>query len=116
MDSINRIVLINIFSSLSYCSSSSEPSALLNKILAKINNLIRKIDNSMLVAQMGYQLATNAMIVCDAESMDWELEGDATRAGLAEQAKAANQMAQGVVETFRDIRQEVYKVSHSFTH
>ncbi|KAF5328366.1 hypothetical protein D9619_013245 [Psilocybe cf. subviscida] len=88
-------------------SSPSDPSALLNKIVTKINNLIRKIDNSMLVAQMGYQLATNAMIVCDAESMDWELEGDATREGLAEQAKTANQMAQGVVEAFRDIRQEI---------
>ena len=64
----------------------------------------------MLVAQIGYQLSTNAMIVCDAEGMDWELEGDATREGLAGHAKKAHEIAQGVVEAFRDIRQEVYKV------
>lgn len=64
----------------------------------------------MLVSQMGYQLATSAMIVCDAEDMEWELEGAATRESLAEQAKAAHDLAQGVTEAFRDIRQEVYKV------
>lgn len=48
-------------------SSSSEPSPRLTKIINKINRYIALIDSSMLCQQLGYQLASNCMVLCDPE-------------------------------------------------
>ena len=49
------------------CSSSSETSPRLTKIINKINHYITLIDASMLCQQLGYQLSNNCMVLCDPE-------------------------------------------------
>ncbi|KAF9484234.1 hypothetical protein BDN70DRAFT_989692 [Pholiota conissans] len=91
--------------------SSSEPNPLLTKILNKILGLIGLIDSSMLVAQLGYQLATDIAILYDTEAVDWE--ADITIETLREIAGKAQSTSQSVMEGFREIRQEVYKIAAS---
>jgi hypothetical protein len=62
----------------------------------------------MLVAQLGYQLATNAMMLYDTEEADWE--ADVTIDTLRDIAGKAHTTSQSVMEGFREIKQEVYKV------
>ncbi|KAF8179845.1 hypothetical protein BJ912DRAFT_981974 [Pholiota molesta] len=91
--------------------SSSDPNPLITRILNKILNLIRLIDSSMLVAQLGYQLATNAMMLYDTEEADWE--ADVTIDTLRDIAGKAHTTSQSVMEGFREIKQEVYKIAAS---
>lgn len=88
--------------------SSSDENPLLTKILGKISALIRHIDSSMLVTQLGYQLASDALIFSDTETKDWE--ADVTLDTLREIAGRAQEISAGVMEGFREIKQEVYKV------
>ena len=88
--------------------SSSDENPLLTKILGKISALIRHIDSSMLVTQLGYQLASDALIFTDTEAKDWE--ADVTLDTLREIAGRAQEISVGVMEGFREIKQEVYKV------
>lgn len=62
----------------------------------------------MLVTQLGYQLASDALIFCDTEAKDWE--ADVTIDTLRDIASRALEISTGVMEGFREIKQEVYKV------
>jgi hypothetical protein len=76
--------------------------------LTKITTLIHLIDSSMLAAQIGYQLTTDAMIFCDPEEKDWE--SDVSLESLRELSGKGQQTAKSVAEGFRDIEQQIYKV------
>ncbi|KAF8965767.1 hypothetical protein BDZ97DRAFT_1810888 [Flammula alnicola] len=95
--------------SFSHMRSSSDPNPVLTKILNKIISLVQLIDSSMLVAQLGYQLTTDAMILCDTEDADWE--ANVTVDGLRDHSAKAQEISQRVMEGFRDIKQEVYKIA-----
>ena len=88
--------------------SSSEPNHLLTKILAKIITFIHLIDSSMLAAQMGYQLATDAMILCDPEEEGWE--SNVSLESMRELSVKGQETAKSVIDSFRDIKQQIYKV------
>ncbi|KJA21362.1 hypothetical protein HYPSUDRAFT_187632 [Hypholoma sublateritium FD-334 SS-4] len=90
---------------------SSDENPLLTKILNKISTLIHHIDSSMLVTQLGYQLASDALIFCDTEAKDWE--ADVTHDTLRDIAGHALEISTGVMEGFREIKQEVYKIAAS---
>jgi len=62
----------------------------------------------MLAAQIGYQLTTDAMILCDPEEKDWE--SDVTLDSMRELSKKGQETAESVAEGFRDIEQQIYKV------
>ena len=88
--------------------SSSEPNPLLTKILTKIITFIHLIDSSMLAAQIGYQLTTDAMILCDPEEKDWE--SDVSLGSMRELSGKGQEISKSVAEGFRDIEQQIYKV------
>ncbi|KAJ3516180.1 hypothetical protein NLJ89_g1286 [Agrocybe chaxingu] len=91
--------------------SSSNPSPLLSKIVAKMANLIRLIDASIIASQLGYQLATDAMIMCDPDEGDWE--ADVSLSVLREVSKKGRDKTKEVADGFREIKQEVYKIAAS---
>ena len=64
----------------------------------------------MLAAQRGYQLAADATILCDPEEADADWEAGVSLEGLRGTAGEGWERARGVMEGFRDVRQEVYKV------
>lgn len=88
--------------------SSSEPNHLLAKILPKIITFIHLIDSSMLAAQMGYQLATDAMILCDPEEEGWE--SSVSLESMRELSVKGQETARSVTDGFRDVKQQIYKV------
>ncbi|PPR05505.1 hypothetical protein CVT26_009009 [Gymnopilus dilepis] len=92
-------------------SASSDPLPLLAKISRTIHHLIALVDASMLAAQRGYQLASDAMILCDPEEADWE--ADVSVDGLRGTSREGYEKAKSVMEGFRDVRQEVYKIAAS---
>jgi len=66
------------------------------------------IEESVIAARIGYQLATDAMILCGAEE-----EGQQSNASLEsmqELSKNGQGIARSVMDGFRDIEQQVYKV------
>ncbi|KDR66473.1 hypothetical protein GALMADRAFT_259268 [Galerina marginata CBS 339.88] len=97
--------------SFSNMQSSSEPLPLLTKISEKILGLIHLIDSSMLTAQLGYQLATDAMILCDPEETDWD--ADVSVESLRSISVKGCEMSKAVMEGFRDVNQAVYKIAAS---
>ncbi|CAA7263409.1 unnamed protein product [Cyclocybe aegerita] len=91
--------------------SSSDPSPLLSKIVTKMTNLIRLIDASIIASQLGYQLATDSMIMCDPDEGDWE--ADVSLSVLREVSKKGRNKTKEVADGFREIKQEVYKIAAS---
>ncbi|KAF8877453.1 hypothetical protein CPB84DRAFT_1794926, partial [Gymnopilus junonius] len=65
----------------------------------------------MLAAQMGYQLASDAMIMCDPEETEWE--ADVSVDSLRGISKDGHETANSVMEGFREVKQEVYKIAAS---
>jgi hypothetical protein len=62
----------------------------------------------MLAAQMGYQLTTDAMILCDPEEEDWE--SNVSLESMRELSVKGQETARSVMDNFRDIKQQIYKV------
>ncbi|KIM36254.1 hypothetical protein M413DRAFT_427686, partial [Hebeloma cylindrosporum] len=91
--------------------SSAEPNHLLTKILTKIISFIHLIDSNMLAAQMGYQLATDAMILLDPEEEGWE--SDVSLESMRELSVKGQETAQSVADGFRDVKQQIYKIAAS---
>jgi len=73
--------------------------------------MIKLIDSSMLNAQLGYHIATDAMIMCDREEADWET--DISLDYLRELSARGEKSSREVADGFREISQEVYKVCSS---
>lgn len=87
--------------------SSSEPNHLLNKILTKIITFIHMINASALAAQIGYQLATDIMILSVTEE---GLQSHANLENMRELSGNGQGIATFVMNGFRDIKQQIYKV------
>ena len=89
--------------------SSSEPNHLLNEILAKIITFVDTIDASVLVAQMGYQLSTDAMILCS--GTEEELREFHTRLeSMRDISGNGQEISRFIRDGFRDIKQQIYEV------
>jgi len=70
------------------------------------------IEASVLAANIGYQLATDAVILCNGEE-----EGRQSHASLEsmqELSRNGQRMARFAVDGFRDIEQQIYKVRIRF--
>ncbi|KAH9474526.1 hypothetical protein JR316_0012987 [Psilocybe cubensis] len=104
--------------SFSNMQSATDPLPILTKISAKIHALIRLIDASMLAAQLGYQLATDAISLCestlivvDSELGEWDAGVSIDIEVLRETCRSGCENAVKVMEGFRDVRQEAYKIA-----
>ncbi|KAF9558971.1 hypothetical protein CPC08DRAFT_709211 [Agrocybe pediades] len=98
----------------SFCdirSSTNEPNQVLTKVSSKISNFIRLIDVSILSAQCGYQLASDAMVVCDPEETEWDT--DVNIESLKAVCNNGETLAKEAADGFRDIKQEIYKIAAS---
>ena len=62
----------------------------------------------MLAAQIGYQLSTDAMILCDLEAEGWE--SSVSLESMRELSVKGQEATRSVVDGFRDIKQQIYKV------
>ncbi|PPQ81372.1 hypothetical protein CVT25_015893 [Psilocybe cyanescens] len=104
--------------SFSNMQSASDPLPVLTKISTKIHALIRLIDASMLAAQLGYRLATDAMLLCestliviDSELGEWDAGVSVDIDMLRETCRSGCENAGKVADGFRDVRQEAYKIA-----
>jgi len=62
----------------------------------------------MLAAQIGYQLSTDVMILCDLEEEGWE--SNVSLETMRELSVKGQEATRSVVDGFRDIKQQIYKV------
>ena len=62
----------------------------------------------MLAAQIGYQLATDAMILCDLEEEGWE--SNVSPESMRELSANGKEAARFVVNRFRDIKHTRYMI------
>lgn len=61
------------------------------------------------MAQLGYHLSSDALIYCDSETIDWD--ADVSIQSLCGVAGRALELSKSVTDGFREIKQDVYKVS-----
>jgi hypothetical protein len=87
--------------------SSSKPNHLLNKILTKLATFIYGIETSLLEAQIGYQLATDAILFGTEEE---GLQSHANLESMRELSGKGQEISRSVMDNFRDIKQQIYKV------
>ena len=93
---------------------------LVHKTNGKILQLIQAVDTSMLVAQIGYRLSSDAASVCDpftpSTMMIATSNGSKSFSGLSLSEMLQTMAAHGhghclkTLETFRDVQQRLYKV------
>jgi hypothetical protein len=98
-------------------SAETRRTPLVPKINSKVLRLIQAVDTSMLVAQIGYRLSSDAASVCDPFASSSQTEpGIKTFAGLSTPEMIQTMAAHGhghclkASETFRDVQQEIFKV------
>lgn len=94
---------------------------LVHKTNGKILQLIQAIDTSMLVAQIGYRLSSDAASVCDpftpSTMMIATSNGSKSFSGLSLPEMLQTMAAHGhghclkTLETFRDVQQRLYKIA-----
>lgn len=88
-----------------------EAGPLVAKIVKRVNAYIHAIDSTMLAAQIGYRLASEAMTLCDLMGEDDFIdEGRDNLDTMKALADEGYENAEKTNVAFREIRQELYKV------
>jgi len=70
--------------------------------------MVHMIEASVVAAHIGYQLATDAMILCGIEEEG--RQSHASRESMQELSKNGQGITRSVMDGFRDIEQQIYDV------